>query len=226
MSWYDALIAFVFVPIWFIPITYVGSQKNDITELPRIMKHQYRIACLFTHDVRSWSTYHVEIQTGGSDAWVELPIEGIFDMPVFGYRSKLHRLCGKSFSGLYSRERMKEITDYVKARRRELQPDAPPLDGIRVSRVSHSINDLAKEVGKFTRRSLAENLALGRHRFLFGEQRWDGKRPENEVWRSKKSRVERPVPKLRQAPASGTTLQPKGIGDPRRMLQLRPKEGE
>jgi hypothetical protein len=185
MSMYDRTLGIAFLLLWIIPITYVGSASKDIPQLPRMMKHQYRVACLFTRHVRSWSTYHVEIQTNGSDEWVEMPIEGIFDMPVFGYRSKLHRLCGKSFRGLHARKRMKEITNYIKAKRRELYPDAPKLDGIRVSRVSHPINILAKEVGKFRRRPLKEYLAEKRHRFLFGEQRWDGKRPKNEVWRRK-----------------------------------------
>lgn len=225
---YDALMAFVFGLLWLVPITYVGSAAKDITELPRIMKHQYRVACLFTRDVRSWSTYHVEIQTNGSDAWVEMPIDGIFDMTVFGYRSKLHRLCGKSFRGRWARDRMTEITDYIKARRRALHPDAPKLDGIRISRVSHPIKVLAKETGRFTRRTLAEYLAEGRHRYLFGEQRWDGKRPQNVVWRSKRrsKRTDRLKNSFRplRTPQPKRIQAPKRIGDPRKMLQLKPKK--
>lgn len=228
LSRYDALLALLFVPLWLIPITYVGSTKQDITELPRMMKHQYRVACLFTHHTRTWSTYHVEIQTNGSDEWVEMPIEGIFDMTVFGYRTKLHRLCGKSFRGRHARARMKEITDYIKARRRLVRPDAPKLDAVRVSRVAHPMKALAAEVGEFKRRTLKEYLDLKRHRYIFGEQRWDGKPAKNVVWRSKRSqRIKRPIKKLRSTPPKGPKIRPDGIGDPRKMLQLRKKkEGE
>lgn len=222
MSPYDALLFCAFAILWIIPITYVGSAGTDIPDLPRIMKHQYRVACLFTKHVRSWSTYHVEIQTGGSDEWVEMPIDGIFDMPVFGYRTKLHRLCGKSFRGAMARPRMKEITNYIKKRRREVRPDAPPLDAVRVSRVSHPIKILAQEVGRFTRRPLKEYLAEKRHRYLFGEQRWDGKRPTNVTWRSKRrSRSKRKgkkaaFPQLKHTPKSKP---PRGAG-----LPLSPKK--
>ncbi|MGK0358403.1 MAG: hypothetical protein ACI9U2_000690 [Bradymonadia bacterium] len=205
MSPYDALMFCAFAILWIIPITYVGSASTDIPDLPRMMKHQYRVACLFTRDVRSWSTYHVEIQTNGSSDWVEMEIDGIFDMPVFGYRTKLHRLCGKAFRGRMARPRMKEITNYIKARRRLVRPDAAPLDAVRVSRVSHPIKVLAKEVGRFTRRPLTEYLAEKRHRYLFGEQRWDGKRPKNVTWRSKRRRSKRKsraFPKLKRGPGN------------------------
>ena len=225
MSAYDGLMFCLFAVLWIIPITYVGSASTDIPDLPRMMKHQYRVACLFTKHVRSWSTYHVEIQTGGSDTWEEMDIGGIFDMPVFGYRTKLHRLCGKSFRGAMARPRMTEITNYIKKRRGEVRPDAPPLDAVRVSRVSHPINVLAKEVGRFKRLPLKEYLAQKRHRYLFGEQRWDGKKAKNVTWRSKRRRPKgkrRPskkkrafpnltIPKVKPPPGSGLPLSPKKL---------------
>lgn len=223
MSPYDALLFCAFAVLWIIPITYVGSASTDIPDLPRIMKHQYRVACLFTKHVRSWSTYHVEIQTGGSDEWVEMPIGGIFDMPVFGYRSKLHRLCGKSFRGAMARPRMKEITEYIKKRRSEVRPDAPPLDAVRVSRVSHPIEVLAKEVGRFRRLPLKTYLAQKRHRYLFGEQRWDGKRPTNVTWRATPPKGKRAFPTLRRTPKKRLPIRkpPRGSG-----LLLSPKKIE
>ena len=89
---------------------------------------------------------------------------------------------------------------------------------------------LAKEVGKFERRPLAEYMAEGRHRYLFGEQRWDGKPAKNVVWRRKRTRKRTPRPSRRVAPKSGARTPkralPNRIGDPKKMLQLRKKEGQ
>lgn len=173
MTPYGVVMTLVFAALWIGPICWVGATSTDVRFMPRVLKQQHRIACLFPNAVQGWKTYHIEVQTGGQRRWAELPLTGYFDMGIFGHRTRLHRLMSKAYRRPGGVQRTRAIADFVRARYGERHPAGPALDAVRFVRVYHPVEKLAKEKGAFRRRPLAE---LGdRHQSPFGEVRFDGR---------------------------------------------------
>ena len=187
---YEIVIMALIVYFWLVPIAYVGGMKRDASWMPRWFRHQQRIACLFTRSVSSWKSYHVQVQTGGDGIWRELDEKGFFEMTVFGYRTRLHRILGHSFRKARGQRRISEIARFMAERYRTLHPGEPPLDAIRFVRVGHRIARLARETGRFRKPALDEVEPVRMQ--IFGEVRFDGKMastPGNGRWRGdRKSR--------------------------------------
>jgi hypothetical protein len=149
--WVLALIA-----LWLLPIFYVGSFRKDVRALPIYLRYQQRIACLFTGAVGNWSTYHVEIRREGETGFVELPEAGYFDMEIFGYRTRMHRILGFSRNRPRGGRRQREIAEYLHARHRELDATQGAIEELRFVRAWHPVAVLAQEKGCFVKPALAE----------------------------------------------------------------------
>ncbi len=171
---YGGIITAIFIFVWLIPITYVGGVGRDVSWMPTIMKHQMRVACLFTHKSSSWRSYHMQIQTEASgDEWVELDDAGYFDMTVFGYRSRLHRLLGQSWRKPKGIKRTQAISAWMKDQYAIKNPNGPKLTAIRYVLTSHSIQKLAKQDTRYKKEPLSS--VDPKKWVIFGEVRFDGK---------------------------------------------------
>ncbi len=177
-----------FLVIWLAPITYVGSAGRDIRWMHRDLRHMHRVACLFTKEVGAWGTYHIQVRQTPGGPWVELPLEGYFDMSIFGYRTRFHRMIGKSYRRSGGRARSRHLALWIAERYAELNPGEPPLQGVRYVSASRTIASLLKEEGRFRKLPLAE-VPRRRHRVLMtfdgAEMRYVPKRRRSK--RSKRS---------------------------------------
>jgi len=175
MSRYDVTATVILVAVWLIPITLAGGFKKSISTLPAYMRDLQRIACLFTKEASSWPTYHIQIQTSGSNKWKELNVEGYYDTDTFGYRLRIERILSHSYRRGGGRGRMREIADFTRERYEQRNPDGPKLNAVRFVQVKHPIRALAKQTGHFVREPLSRYPK--NWQTPFGERRYDGKRP-------------------------------------------------
>lgn len=162
MSPLSLLATVFFLAVWLGPITYVGSAGRDIGWMHRDLRHMQRVACLFTREVGAWGTYHIEIRTAPGAEWVELPLDGYFDMSIFGYRTRFHRLVGKSYRRGGGRARSQYLARWIADRYAERNPEAPPLAGVRFVSASRTVAELLREEGRFRKLPLAEMPARRR----------------------------------------------------------------
>jgi len=156
MSGLGVVASLVFVFAWLGPITYVGSAGKDIKWMHRDLRHMQRVACLFTKEVGAWGTYHIEVRPSAGKDWVELPLDGYFDMSIFGYRTRFHRLLGKSYRRRGGRARAEYMARWIADRHHQLDPDAPKLGGVRFVSASRRVETLLKEKGRFRKQALAD----------------------------------------------------------------------
>ena len=145
------MIMSVFLTIyWFIPMSATGAMNANWYNIPVAVRNQYRIACLFTHSSRSWPTAHFEVLQEGETEWKEGPLEGFFDLDIFGYRSRFNRILsaskgayseGKSKGKLYpaNRRRLQEMSDYIAGRWAINYPEDPPVQKVRLSLANHPV---------------------------------------------------------------------------------------
>lgn len=180
MTPYDVAIALVLLLFWLGPISWVGATKKETPLLPDWLRHQHRISCLFTNEVKGWQSYHFEVQRGGSGKWEPMSEEGYFELPVFGYRSRLHRTLGHSYKRGKGAKRMREMGLYIKRRYDELNPNGPSLDALRYVRVYMSNEMLAKQTGRF--KPMMPEEVPPNYTVYFGEMRFDGKRATHAGW--------------------------------------------
>lgn len=179
-SGYDKIASIALIVLWLLPLLWVGGLKKNVPLATTWMQHQYRAACLFTESLTRWNTYHVEVQRKGSDRWEELDLRGYFDMTVFGYRSRLHRILGQTYKKSKGKERMAAIAEFIRTRWNEYHPTGPELDAMRFVRITRYVKELGKEQGHFETKTLAD---FPKSRWLiFGEHRWDGKKPRHANW--------------------------------------------
>ena len=133
---------------WFIPMSGTGSMGASWYNIPVAIRNQYRIACLFTHSSRSWPTAHFEVLKEGESDWEEGPLEGYFDLDIFGYRSRFNRILsaskgkykeGKSKGKLYpsNRKRLQEMSEYIAKMWAKNNPEDPPVTKVRLSLANH-----------------------------------------------------------------------------------------
>lgn len=163
MSVAGAACSLFFVVVWLLPITYVGSAGHDIRCLDGDLRHMHRVACLFPAEAKWWGTYHIEVQTGPGEPWVELPLDGYFDMSIFGYRTRFHRLVGKSYRRPGAKARNVYLARWIAQRRRAREPDAAPLWGMRFVAAYAPVSALRRETGRYRKPALAAVAEEWRH---------------------------------------------------------------
>lgn len=182
MGIYDVLLMLVLLVTWLGPITWVGATKKETPYLDDFpwLRHQHRISCLFTNEVKGWQTYELQVQRGGSTEWETMSEKNYFELPVFGYRTRLHRVLGHSYKRGKGAQRLREVGQYIKQRYDELNPGGPPLDAVRFVRIYMTNEMLAKQTGRFKPMKPAEVPKT--YALYFGELRFDGKRPIHGGW--------------------------------------------
>jgi len=188
----DVVLALLLVVLWLAPMTAVGLYKSSGSLYPVFLQNLHRCACLFTNSVSHWSTFHIQVQTSDDETWHELDEAGYFDMPVFGYRTRYHRIMSHAWGKPGEKKRTDALARFI-AERFELlaraRGDDVKLLAVRFVRVQHRTPDLAKETGQFQKPALA---SLAPSRLLFtGEVRFDGKPVETKP-RAKQSREQLP----------------------------------
>lgn len=180
LSPWGVFLSVTFALLYLLPISWVGGAKSDVRGMPAYLQHVQRVACLFTSSVSSWKSYHIQVQRPGSDVWEEVESLPAFQLQIFGYRTRLHRILGHAFQKGGGNARTRELAGYIKD---ELEagrgPTGEPVDvaAIRFVRTWHPVKELAKEEGRWKERRLAE-IPKARWQ-VFGERRWDGKKATN-----------------------------------------------
>jgi hypothetical protein len=156
---WDGFCVVLLVLLWLLPMLYVGGFDDEVRAAPVFLRHQYRAAALFSDSVRSWSNYHMVVSRKGERVLEELPEDGYFDMGVFGYRTRLHRILGASSRSSRSRSarrQMKELAEFIYRRDRVLAPHEPPLSQIRFVRSWLTVEALARQEGHYVKPRLAD----------------------------------------------------------------------
>lgn len=189
VSWYDGLASTALVVVWLLPVLWTGATHRDVPLASRWMQQQYRVACLFLESLEAWGSYFVQVQHEGSSAWVELNLRGIFDMTVFGFRSRLHAILDETYEQPKGELRMAAIAEFIRRRYDEIHPLGPKLAALRFVYVTRTVPELGRETGAYSAGTLADWVY--RDWLIFGEQRWDGKRPAYPLWGA----VEKPTRK-------------------------------
>ncbi|MEC7987487.1 MAG: hypothetical protein VX278_20140, partial [Myxococcota bacterium] len=113
---------------------------------PPALRNQFRIACLFSHSSKSWPTTHYEVQFEEGGPWIEGPLEGIFELDIFGYRTRFNRIV---LASKYKNKkgkvvgknalRLRQLGYYIKKRWPELHPEDPPIQKIRYTMAKHPV---------------------------------------------------------------------------------------
>ena len=169
---YNIVVFSAFCVFWLVPISLVGTFKTNTSKLMGpYMGNLHRVACLFTKSVKHWSTTHVEIQTSDNPTWHEMSEDGFFDMPVFGYRSRMHRIIGQSYRKRGGEKRILELTHFIKKRHDELHSKTSTLHALRFVRLYYTIPELAEQNGHF-QKPLLEAVPK-KQKWYFGEFRFD-----------------------------------------------------
>jgi len=179
---YDVVLSLLFIVFWLAPITWVGATKKETPGMPAWLRHQHRVSCLFINEVKGWQTYALEVQRGGSGTWEEMSEENYFELPVFGYRSRLHRVLGHSYKRGKGAQRLREVGRYIKDRYDFLNPEGPSLDALRYVRIYMNNQMLSKQTGHF--KPMRPEDVPDNYVVYFGELRFDGKRATNPGWGS------------------------------------------
>lgn len=160
-STYDVLMALLLALSWLVPMAVTGVSNRAVPHFPRYLQNLHRCACLFTKRTPTWTTSYLQIEPAGSGTWVELSEDGYFDMPAFGYRTRLDRIVGHSAGVRAGGEaRLLELAQFVRTRWSELHPGEPALGALRFSWAATSVDELRREPGRYQKPPLA-TLAPG-----------------------------------------------------------------
>lgn len=253
MSAAGVVASLFFLLVWLGPITYVGSAGRDLYKVGPIpvhrdLRHMHRVACLFTREVGAWGTYHIEIRPDAGADWVELPLDGFFDMSIFGYRTRFHRLFGKSYRRGGGAKRAQYMARWIADRYATMHPAAPPLHGVRYVSASRTVPELLKEEGRFRKLPL-DQISPRRKRVLMTFEGTDMRYVPRKGSRASQRKRARPklqplprppaaptrageTPRLRPLPTTGQPTEPKSkrpleaLPRPVRPAPAAPAEGQ
>lgn len=168
---YEAFVTLGLLLVIILPTTIVGIFQIRIPVFPAWLTQQQGIACLFTGSNEFSNCFYIQVQSADYPAWTTVPETDYFQMPNFGYRTRLFRILIHANRGPRAAQALKEIATYVRRRHAELYPEKAPLDAVRFIRGSVSIHDLAKQQGHYYQPGLEETIPDSRK--IYGESRWD-----------------------------------------------------
>jgi hypothetical protein len=144
ISVYGLVMSVFFLAVFLIPMSLTGAVQAKLYHVPAPIRNQYRISCLFTHASRTWPTAHYEVRLAGQLRWKEGPLEGYFDLDIFGYRSRFNRILGasryKNKSGsVYgaSKIRLEEMAHFIADRWSTLNPEDTAVQEVRFTYARH-----------------------------------------------------------------------------------------
>jgi hypothetical protein len=148
ISPYGAIVSLLAVFLWLIPMGMTGTFKSKLYTVPAFVRNQYRISCLFTNSSKYWHTVHYQVRLNGQTSWQEGPLEGFFELDLFGYRSKLNRIVlasrYKNKRGRISgrnKKRLIELANFIGTRWEELYPSDSDVRQVRFYRVGHRVGE-------------------------------------------------------------------------------------
>ena len=148
VSYYGLSLTVFFILAWLIPMSLTGAAQANLYHIPAPIRNQYRISCLFTHASTAWDTAHFEVRLVGQLRWQEGPLEGYFDLDIFGYRSRFNRILlaskAKNKAGqVYGQNkiRLEEMATFIAHRWAELNPEDAPVQEVRFKRVRHKTGE-------------------------------------------------------------------------------------
>ena len=148
ISLYGLVMTIVFLVLFIVPMSLTGAVQAKMYHIPAPLRNQYRISCLFTHASRTWDTAHYEVRLAGQLRWKEGPLEGFFDLDIFGYRTRFNRIVGasrykNSRGEVYGKNklRLQEMAHFIADRWSTLNPEDPLVQEVRFKRVRHKTGE-------------------------------------------------------------------------------------
>ena len=148
ISLYGLVMTMFFLVLFIVPMSLTGAVQAKMYHIPAPLRNQYRISCLFTHASRTWDTAHYEVRLAGQLRWKEGPLEGFFDLDIFGYRTRFNRIVGasrykNSRGEVYGKNklRLQEMAHFIADRWATLNPEDPAVQEVRFKRVRHKTGE-------------------------------------------------------------------------------------
>ena len=148
ISLYGLVMSILFLVLFIVPMSLTGAVQAKLYHIPAPLRNQYRISCLFTHASRTWDTAHYEVRLAGQLRWKEGPLEGFFDLDIFGYRTRFNRIVGASRyknkrGEVYGKNklRLQEMAHFIAKRWETLHPEDPLVQEVRFKRVRHKTGE-------------------------------------------------------------------------------------
>ena len=137
---YGTVMSILIFLVWMIPMALTGMLNTSLLDIPAGIRNQYRISCLFTHSSKTWQTVHYEVRKEGQINWVEGPLEGFFNIDIFGHRTRFNRIMlASKGKDRRSRLRRKEVATYIVGLWPKVFPESPPVKEIRITQVSNPV---------------------------------------------------------------------------------------
>lgn len=157
-----------FVLLWLVPVAYLGFSKRSVPGMPPALSFLQNVSCLFPKRVRIWRIDYIQVlpQLGGD--WVTLPEEEYFQMPAFGYRTRLPRFMALTMSKARWASRA-DLASWIHQRYQTLHPDEPAPIAVRFV-VGHYRAEEHAPVGRWQKPPLEafapqETLVKSTHEF-------------------------------------------------------------
>ena len=159
---YGVAMTMVGIGYWYLPMGMTGVVNQSFLSYPPVLRNQFRIACLFTHQSSSWPTAHYEVLFEEEGEWREGPLEPFFPVDIFGHRTRFNRIVlaskrkNKKTKRIVGKNaiRLKEMGFYIQERWPEAFPGEPKPIKIRYTIANHPVekkffvNEKARENAK------------------------------------------------------------------------------
>lgn len=137
----DRMLLVAFTVGWLLPIPWVGLAREQVPLVGRWLNHNYRTACLFPRAVTGWPSFYVLARLEGTTGWTELRDTDYSRMELFGHRTRLERMLGRSVLERHAMLQRQRIAEFVRTRYGRLYPDRPPLEAVQFVYVRLLVGD-------------------------------------------------------------------------------------
>lgn len=138
--WWHRFLSLLFAILWLVPLAWVGFTSRPVPPLGRYLNNQYRVSCLFTRRVPSWSNYYFQVQTGTREQWQTMDIEEVSELRLLGYAYRIHRIVS-SARGAAEAPVLRNLADFIARRFASLHPEAEPVTRVRILRATYPTGD-------------------------------------------------------------------------------------
>jgi len=109
--------------------------------MPMVLSDWHRVTGLFVHSVKRWSQYYIQVLPEKGEAWLTVPEHPLFQMKVFGYRTRFHRMLARS-RDTAAEMRRAEMAEWIRERYAELHPDQAHPEGVRFLRAVFPVGEM------------------------------------------------------------------------------------
>ena len=157
---WERAVAFAFIVFWLGPISYVGLCDKTVPYFGVLPNYLCTIACLFTHDVKAWSEFHIQVKLPGEETWRVVSrgrsIRCLTSSA--GHYRRIDRALSVSLNQVNGDAARAQIAEFVAQRFAENHPMLPKPEAVRFIYVRREVGDeLATEGGRWTRRPLSDS---------------------------------------------------------------------